>query len=91
MNKKELVKEIQKVSARSTLKEAEDSLNNVLAAIEVALRMGEDINISGFGKFYTKERPARTCRNPKTSEMVEVPASTAVGFKPSTVLKKAVQ
>lgn len=96
MNKKEFIKEVQKTSKNITgsgltLKEAEDNLNTIIIAITNVLVAGDDINISGFGKFYTKERPTRTCRNPKTGDIVEVPASTAVGFKPSDVFKKAVQ
>ena len=51
---------------------------------------GEQIRIADFGTFEIRERSARTGRNPKTGEAVDIPACKAVGFKASKKLKDAV-
>lgn len=59
----------------------------VFDTIATNLQLGSDIEIHGFGKFVVTEQAARTARNPRTGEMVDVPARLAVKFKPSKVLK----
>lgn len=49
------------------------------------------IDFSGFGKFTTVERAARTGINPFTKEEIEIPASYGIKFKPSKNLKDAVK
>ncbi len=46
------------------------------------------VTIQGFGTFSEVTKKARTCRNPKTDEPVEVPAKTTVKFKPSPALSR---
>ena len=55
-----------------------------------ALAKGEDVPLPGIGKLVVVERAARMGRNPKTGEALEIPARKAVGFKPSGMLKGAV-
>ena len=55
-----------------------------------ALASGDKIQIVGFGSFETKERAARTARNPRTLEPVEIPASRTVAFHAGKGLKDAV-
>ncbi|AGW12812.1 HU family DNA-binding protein [Megalodesulfovibrio gigas] len=55
-----------------------------------ALARGEDVPLPGIGKLEVRERAARTGRNPKTGEALEIAAHKAVGFKPSGTLKGAV-
>ena len=52
--------------------DAERAINIVLDDIIAALRQGERVNISGFGTFSVSERQARTGRNPKTGESIEI-------------------
>jgi len=52
-----------------------------------ALRQGDKVNISGFGTFSVSARKARTGRNPKTGESIEIAASRAAKFKPGKTLK----
>ena len=59
----------------------------VFMHIEAALARGEDVKISGFGIFKRLPTKARTCRNPRTGETVEVPAGSKVKFKASSKLK----
>ena len=69
---------------------AGNAVDTVFEAVGEALANGEDMRIVGFGTFATKSRPARTGRNPKTGESLEIQASTAPAFKPGKALKDAV-
>ena len=86
MNKTQL---IQKIVENSTMnkKEAEAALNAVVASISDAVAAGEKVQISGFGSFDVKERDARTGRNPKTGEAVEIAASKRIVFTAAQSLK----
>jgi DNA-binding protein HU-beta len=66
---------------------AELVLNATLAEIERALLAGQPVTLHGFGTFELKKRDARTGRNPRTGEPVEIAASTSVAFKPAKALK----
>ena len=66
---------------------AEGFLNATLAVIERALLAGQPVILHGFGTFEIKKREARTGRNPRTGEPVEIAASTTVAFKPAKALK----
>jgi DNA-binding protein HU-beta len=58
-------------------------------AIARQLGTGGEIRMAGFGTFKVTERSARTSRNPRTGEPVEVPARTAPSFKAGKSLKDA--
>ena len=60
---------------------AEGAVDTVLASIGEALAKNEDVRIAGFGKFATRNRPARTGRNPAIGESVAIPASRTPAFK----------
>ena len=51
---------------------------------------GNDVNISGFGKWSVLKKKARKGRNPKTGEAMTITARKVVTFKPSAVLKNKV-
>lgn len=84
--KKEL---IDSIAGRTGVKKsgAERVLNATLAEIERALLAGQPVTLHGFGTFELKKRDARTGRNPRTGEPVEIAASTTVAFKPAKALK----
>jgi len=67
--------------------QAERAVNLVFEDIVKGLRNGDKINISGFGTFAVSERKARTGRNPKTGESIEIPASKSAKFKAGKSLK----
>jgi len=67
--------------------EAERAVNIVLDDIINALKQGDRVNISGFGTFSVSSRQARTGRNPKTGESIEISASRSAKFKPGKQLK----
>lgn len=73
-----------------TKKDAEKAVNATLEAITAELVEGNRVQLAGFGTFETKTRQARTGRNPKTKETIEIPASNTVAFKASKTLKDAV-
>lgn len=60
-------------------------------AIARSLSHGGEVRIAGFGTFKTSQRSARTSRNPRTGEPVEVPARTAARFIPGKGLKTAAE
>lgn len=80
MNKNDLVRAIAN-NAGLTLKEAGVALDSVVAAITEGLKNGEKIQISGFGTFEIKEKPAREGINPKTGEKIKIAASKIPAFK----------
>lgn len=89
MNKTELVAAIAEKTGL-TKKAAEQALNAAFETIADAMAQGEKVQVSGFGAFETKAREARTCRNPKTGEAVETPATRVPAFKASRILKEKV-
>src|SRR5579864_1971532 len=67
--------------------EAERAVNMVLDDVINALKQGERVNISGFGTFSVSTRQARTGRNPKTGESIQITASRSAKFKAGKQLK----
>jgi len=62
----------------------------VFEMVGEALAQGEDVTIVGFGRFTTKRRMARSGRNPRTGEALEIPEATVPVFKASKILRNAV-
>lgn len=89
MNKTELIGEVAEKSGL-TKKEAERALTAVLETVSAAMAAGDKVQLVGFGTFETKQREARSGRNPKTGEAIEIPASTMPVFKAGKALKDAV-
>ena len=89
MTKNELIA-VTAEKAGMTKKDAERAVNATLEAISAELAAGNRVQLAGFGIFETKTRQARTGRNPKTKEAIEIPASTSVAFKASKTLKDSV-
>ncbi|MBR6377442.1 MAG: HU family DNA-binding protein [Oscillospiraceae bacterium] len=89
MNKTEL---IAAVAAKSELskKNAEKAVAALLDTVAETLAAGEKVQLVGFGTFETREREARTAKNPRTLETVEVPASRVPAFKAGQALKAKV-
>lgn len=89
MNKTELIAAI---AAKTELskKDSEKALSAALDVISAALAEGDKVQLVGFGTFEAKNRPARTGRNPKTLETIEIPASRLPAFKAGKALKDKV-
>ncbi len=69
---------------------AERTVAAVFSTIADALANDEPVTIAGFGKFTTRIRAARTARNPRTGEPVDIAASKAPSFKAAKALRDAV-
>ncbi len=83
MNKKDLVRAIANKCTESnvTIKVAGEVLDGFIDAITESLKAGESVQISGFGTFELKDKPAREGINPKTGEKIKIAASKAPAFK----------
>lgn len=64
-------------------------VNALMDRIRTAVAEGDEVQLIGLGKFYTRTLTARHGRNPSTGEPVEIPERTAPAFKPSKALKRA--
>ena len=89
MNKVELIAAVAEKSGISK-KDAETAVSAVIASITKSLSEGEKVQIAGFGTFEVREREARTGRDPRTSKVIEIPASKAPAFKAGRALKESV-
>ena len=89
MNKGELVAAVA-AKADLTKKDAEKAVNSVVEAIEDALKAGDKVQLVGFGTFEVKSRNARTGRNPRTKETIQIPASKLPVFKAGKALKDSI-
>jgi integration host factor subunit beta len=73
-----------------TRRDGEVIVDTLFEAVIGALKSGDKIEIRGFGSFRTRQRNARTGRNPKTGAKVDVPAKRVPFFKPSKELRDSV-
>ena len=71
-------------------KEARELVETSLDEIRSTLAGGEEVKLSGFGKFELRNKPPRPGRNPKTGDEVTISARRVVNFRPSQVLKSRV-
>ncbi len=70
-------------------KEAAEVVELVFDTMKETLAVGEKIKISGFGNFVVRPKRARTGRNPQTGDQITISARKVLTFKPSQVLKDA--
>ena len=90
MNKQELISKIAEKVGISK-KDATEALTALIATITDELKAGEKIAIPSLGTFEVRERAARTGKNPRTGEAVEIAAKKIPAFKPAKALKDAVE
>jgi DNA-binding protein HU-beta len=72
-------------------REIEKMLEKLISTIQNALKAGQKVSVAGLGTFVVKEKKARTARNPKTGESVQVAAKKAPKFRPGKELKEIIQ
>ncbi len=82
----DLVRGVASTSDLSTVK-ARALIDHVFGAIGDAVARGEEVSLPGFGKFSSKVVNARSGRNPRTGEPMQIAASTKVVFTPAKALK----
>ena len=89
MNKTQL---IEAVAADSGLSKADTSraIESLLDTVTKALKKGDEVSITGFGKFSVVKRAARQGVNPRTGERVKIKASKAPKFSAGASLKQAI-
>ena len=89
VNKAELITSMAEKS-KLTKKDAELALKALIESVEEALEKGEKVQLVGFGTFETRERAAREGRNPRTKEVIKIPATTVPVFKAGKEFKDKV-
>ena len=89
MNKSDLIDTIAD-SAGLSKADAGRALDGFVDAITGALKAGQSVSLVGFGTFSVRDRAARTGRNPRTGETIEIAASKNPAFKAGKALKDAV-
>ncbi len=71
--------------------QAEEVVDGMIEEIIKTLKKGGEVSIAGLGIFSVKPRAARTARNPKTGETVQVAATKVPKFRAAKALKDAVK
>ena len=89
MKKKELIERIAEEADVPT-SEAQKFFAAFEEVVTEALEAGEDVRITGFGKFSVRERKAREGRNPQTGQKMKIAAQKVPAFSAGNVLKEAV-
>ena len=89
MNKKDLI-DYMADAMDATKADGERMIDAFMDAVTEALKKGDSVALTGFGTFSVTRRKARTARNPRTGEPVQVAAKNAPKFKPGKGLKEAV-
>jgi DNA-binding protein HU-beta len=84
---------VERVASESGLskKDAGAAVDAVIRSIEDALKNGDEVSFTGFGKFHVADRGAREGRNPRTGETMTIAASRVPRFTAGSGLKKAVR
>jgi DNA-binding protein HU-beta len=89
MNIAELVDQVAAKDEKITKAQAKTLVEGVFTAIKDAAVNGEEVSLPGFGKFKVQNKPARTGRNPRTGEAVNIAATKKLAFQPAKALKDA--
>ncbi len=90
MNKTDLVDAIAQ-KAKLSKKDAKAALEATLSSVAESLQKGDVVQLIGFGTFKVNKRKARTGRNPRTGEPIEIAATKVPAFVAGKALKDVVQ
>ena len=90
MTKSELIEQLTTENDVLNKREAELIVNSIFDSIGSALVGGDRVEIRGFGSFSIRERDAREARNPKSGEVVSIPAKKTPFFKTGKELRTRV-
>lgn len=88
MNKADLIGAIAD-SADLSKAEASRAVEAFTEVVEKALKNGDSVSLVGFGTFTVRDRAARTGRNPRTGQTIQIQASKSPAFKPGKAFKDA--
>lgn len=89
MNKGELIETLAEANEMS-VSQSRRYLESMLDLIEKKIKKGEEVNITGFGKFEVVKRAGRKGRNPATGESIKVPARKVPKFVAGASLKRSI-
>jgi nucleoid DNA-binding protein len=90
MNKADIIEKIHEVVG-GTRADAERAVETLIDSISNSLKGGKEVSIAGLGIFSSKTRNARTGRNPRTGESIDIPAMRVPKFRAAKALKDAVK
>lgn len=88
MTKSELIQRLAEANPHLYLRDVERIVTTIFDEITDALANGDRVELRGFGAFSVKERGARTGRNPRTGEAVDVPSKYIPYFKTGKQLRE---
>jgi integration host factor subunit alpha len=89
MTKADIIEHVYEKVGGFSKKEAAEIVEVVFDTIKETLERGEKIKISGFGNFVVRDKNSRVGRNPQTGKEITISARRVLTFKPSQVLKNA--
>lgn len=89
MNKQQLI-DLVADKTGSSKASVDAVLTAITEAISTSLANGNEVTLHGLGKFKVAQRKARSGRNPRTGEAINIPASVAVSFSVAKQLKDTV-
>jgi DNA-binding protein HU-beta len=87
MNRNDLVTAVSQ-STGLKAKDADDRIVKTLCEILRSISRHEGVALMGFGSFHIRKKAARTGRNPRTGEYIEIPAKYGVSFRPGKLMKE---
>ena len=88
MTKSDLIKRLAEANPHLYLRDIERIVSTVFEQISSALARGDRVELRGFGAFSVRERDARTGRNPRTGDEVQVPHKVVPYFKTGKELRE---
>ena len=88
--KVDLIDQVHATNPKMTKVQAREAVETILRIIKSSLKSGEDVLMSGFGKFSVNDKSARKGRNPQTGESLMLDARRVITFKPSGKLREKV-
>jgi integration host factor subunit alpha len=89
MTKADIIEQVYENLGGYSKKDAAEFVELVFDIIKDELAMGKKLKISGFGNFVVRQKRSRIGRNPQTGQEITISARSVLTFKPSQVLKTA--
>jgi DNA-binding protein HU-beta len=89
VNKKELIESVAEATGQSK-KVAGDLVDAFIGTVQTAVTNGDRVSLPGFGTFERRQRSARTARNPRTGEPIQIAAAKVPAFKAGSAFKQSV-
>ncbi len=90
VNKTQLIERIANGTG-SSKSDAQKFFDQFIDTVTGSLKNGEDVQITGFGKFYVQKREAREGINPQTKQKMTIPASKVPKFTAGNALKDSIK